>query len=189
MSRNNLFSDINKQSLDTKDITSKSETNVYDLEESKDLPTNSIPVPGNLHDKNDLELFQSKSFLSFYDMYHKLVNSLDKVDPQLVKRSFDDYIDRVESQYIKGISHIFCNESEEKEKQYQSIAKIIRHHDHSEHHLKVLGYDYYVLFKVIDMVWKNESIKKHDILLLTPCRVFLLNSLVKRRFKEELEIG
>jgi hypothetical protein len=51
-----------------------------------------------------------------------------------------------------------------------------------------LNEEFFLFYKLIVQIWFNEYIRNTDLDSLTPCRIILLSSIIKRRFQEELVI-
>lgn len=174
-----------KNNTAIKDIFIKTNDNL-NSETRTPIETNSID--NNNEAMNSLEIYQNKTLSEFYEIYLNMSNNTQKPDPELIKRSFEDYINFVESKYVTNIGHSFCDNNYDKCEPLLTNDTII-HKSHTKEHLDMLGIEFYALFKILDMVWKGEMIKKKDIVCLTPCRVFLLHSVIKRKFGEDLYFG
>ena len=140
------------------------------------------------YDTSDPEEFQKHTIEDFYFIYINSVSECSKYDPDLIKRSFDDYEKFVNPNYIKNINKSFCNYFPN-EGGLSDLIDVERHPDHATTLFKTLTPEFYILFKVLDMLWKNEHISKKDVLYLTPCRVFILCSIIKRKFNEVLDFA
>ena len=46
----------------------------------------------------------------------------------------------------------------------------------------------YIFFIVLKKIWKNIKIKKEEFELLMPCKLFLLRSLILRKFQIDINI-
>lgn len=143
--------------------------------------------------KNDsLELFVLESYQNicinqFYNIYVDAVNSAGKNNPVLVKRAFNEYITSIEDNYLRKADRDFCDTREQTTCNLNNQLTVAKHKDHDMDHMTTLGNEFYALFKILDMVLKNESTKKRDIVVLTPCRVFLLHSVIKRKYGVDLD--
>ena len=121
----------------------------------------------------------------YYSMYRNMVKNTKRPNPQLIKRYFDDYMRLVESILFKGIAFSFCDYY------YYNIARLCARGPKKcdkrvENVLRVLGVEFYLFFKVLEMVWLGDTIEKEYIAAFTPCRTLLLYSLIKRKFGEHL---
>lgn len=132
------------------------------------------------------EKIQQQSIHDFYNMYLHAIENIEELDISLLKRSFDDYLEFIDKDYIKNINKSFCDSFPYETEALCEPIKIKTHPDHVPELVNALNPEFYVLFRVIDLIWKNEAIKKKDILYLTPCRVFLLGSIIQRKFHESL---
>ena len=135
------------------------------------------------------KVFQNQTIHDFYEMYLDAVENIGKVEAGLLKRAFDDYLEFVDCDYVRNISKSFCDNYPYESEMQISDTCVDIHKDHPVEVVSALSTEFYVLFKVLDKVWKNEVIKKKDIVFLTPCRVFLLHSVIKRKFGEDLDFG
>jgi len=154
--------------------------------DNKSIPTKSSVSENQISSIEDIEAFQIKIIDQFYDMYKSLSLSVGKIDPSIIKKSFDNYIYQVEQKYTKNISQIYCDEEDLKKGYKETFKKPLEDEKLVCDQIKTLGYEYYALFKVMDKLWKNYHIELTDVLYLIPCRVFILDSLVKRKFGEHI---
>lgn len=184
---------INKIYSDGQDSTKRLINHI----ETIDTDTNSTiekdtktPLETNHDRSNNLmsECTQTESIHTFYEEYLHAISHLNAMDLELVKRNFDNYINSVEIGYLENIDKNFCDNYRPPEFCKKGSARIERHADHSEDYIESLTEEFYALFKVLDMIWKNEAVRTKDILFLTPCRIFLLNSILKRKYEEALDI-
>jgi len=133
------------------------------------------------------EQLQQKSIQDFYENYIVQLDNIKNIDTSLMKRTFDEYLESVDADYVKNISSAFCEDYLYNNIEYDDLTLIKKHPDHSDLYYKSLAPEFYIILKVFDILWKNEHSSKKDVVFLSPCRVFLLRSVVKRKFDEELD--
>lgn len=181
---NETNSQQNKHSSNHKNT--KKQNSIYNIEHEESLDnTNGI----TLHEKSrDVSPSQNNKIDVFFDMYMYAINNVGKVDPELLKRNFDDYIETVELKFLNNIDYAFCDTNDVQPSCALGKYKANKHPDHDVEYLNELGDEFYVLFKILDVMWKNEEILHKDIEYLTPCRVFLMYSVIKRKYNVELDV-
>lgn len=129
-----------------------------------------------------IDEFQQKTMNRFMNTYTNILDNAKDVLPELLKRTFEDYMNSIESNYISKMNSELCDRISYLTKQDFSNTKIDLHMDHDKSHFEKLQPENYMLFKLVTVVWKGERVKERDIRLLTPCRLFILQSLVNRKF-------
>ena len=121
-------------------------------------------------------------------MYTHAINDAGQIDPELIKRSFDDYINIIEQRFLQKLDYAYCDKSDSMPVCFRGDRRAQRHLDHLDSQINELGDEFYILFKILDMTWKNQEILLRDVEYLTPCRIFLLYSVIKRKYNAELDI-
>lgn len=167
-------------------------------------PLSDAPSPNNNTDKSNCDStknrsknseatqmyvdgYQQQQFHNFYNSYIEVLENINISKPELVKRSFEQYMDVIEDNYIEKMNGNICNKI--KELTNDNINNVIPvEYVHSKNEmLETLGTEFYVFFKILDLHWKQRDVKKKDILLLSPCKIFLLQSIIKRKYNDELD--
>lgn len=135
---------------------------------------------------NIIEDYQQKYIYNFYDSYMDALNNVKDTKPQLLKRTFENYMESIENTYIKNVHEDMCTKLAEKNQQNLTATTVRLHKDHSMSHIKSLTLENYVLYKILYITWVNEVVKKDDTQLLSPCRIFIIQSIIKRRYQESV---
>lgn len=133
-----------------------------------------------------IEEYQQKYIYNFYDSYVDALDNVRNTKPELLKRTFENYMESVENSYISKIHTDMCEKMEKNNMQSLSETTVRLHKDHDMDSLKTLNFENYVLYKILYVNWVNEHIKKDDVQLLSPCRIFIIQSIIKRRYQESI---
>ena len=131
--------------------------------------------------------YQQKQFHFFYNSYIEVLENIKISKPELVKRSFEKYMDLVEENYIDKMNEDVCQKIKNiHDNPINSVVPIEYTYPNSDI-VEALGIEFYLFYKILDMHWKMLDVKKKDILLLSPCKIFLLQSIVRRKYQDELD--
>ena len=117
-----------------------------------------------------------------YDNYLNALDNLKNNKPDLLKRTFDDFHEKVENEFTKKMNEDMCRRLAEISNCVDIDVNVRLHESHTEQMLKVLGSEDYVFYKVLYMHWAREELEKKDIMLLTPCKLYIFQSLIKRKY-------
>lgn len=143
------------------------------------------------NDSNDLNLYvdgyQQSQFHDFYNSYIEILENINVAKPELVKRSFEKYMDVVEENYIEKMNETVCSKIKKLTNDTIDIIVPVEYKHPNNDIVETLGTEFYVLFRILDMHWRQLNIKKKDVLLLSPCKIFLLQSIIKRKYQDELD--
>ena len=182
---------ISQKSQNSLKGNTNSRSDVKPLNTTKSLDKNSEGTNkhSNSHGDSNLiiDTYQQKQIYDFYSSYMEVLDNINVSKPELVKRSFENYMAVVEDNYIDKINDNLCQKIKDiHEKDINSLVPVEYTHPDNDV-AKVLGMEFYVFYRVLDMHWKMLDVKKKDILLLSPCKIFLLYSIAKRKYQEELD--
>lgn len=142
----------------------------------------------SFHDTNIfVDGYQQQQFHDFYNSYIEVLENINISKPELVKRSFEQYMSIVEDKYIETMNDKVCDKINKfTNDTIQSIVP--KEYMNSKCEIgSTLGTEFYVFFRILDLHWKKQDVKKKDILLLSPCKIFLLQSIIKRKYNDDLD--
>lgn len=164
---------IKKKSFDSADLFDNLKKTETDM---------SVGQQSNGH-ANDEET-DHKELVRRYDNYLDALDNVKNIKPDLLKRTFDDYHDHVENEFTQKMNEDMCRRLAEISNCHDLDSNVKLHQNHNESMLKVLGAEEYVFFKVLYMHWVREELERKDICLLTPCKLYIFQSLIKRKYEK-----
>lgn len=125
---------------------------------------------------------QQESIMEFYEGYTKALDNIKNTKPGKLKRTFDEYIGIVEETYLQKMRKTVCQLYKQGFDLNRDFLEITKHPDHSESGFKALNDEFYMLFKVLYVHWIDEELTKHDAHLISPCKIFLTQTIIDRKY-------
>jgi len=131
--------------------------------------------------------YQQEKLHDFYNSYVEVLENINISKPELVKRSFEQYMDVIEDKYIEKMTDDICGKIKDATNEATEVVIPVELLHETSEMYDALGTEFYVFYKVLDMHWKQQDVQKKDLMLLSPCKIFLLQSVVKRKYGDELD--
>lgn len=186
------FSKKNYEKIKTKKNDPKFQKNINLLKIEKLTPNNPKKAAETCKNTLNKKFTMKKNFnpqnlenlKKYYDNYLEIIQT--PTDPKLLKRTFEDYMKIVNAKYIQKVTPKTCKKLDQKYIK-PNFKNLTLDKSHKPVFLKELDSGYYVFFKIIDFIWKHKKVLKKDLKTLTPCKIFILRSLIKRKFGEEID--
>ncbi len=58
---------------------------------------------------------------------------------------------------------------------------------HDRKYIEILGNNEYIMFFLLEQIWKNDHIRKKTLKLITPCSIMFFRSVIKRKYNIEID--
>lgn len=158
------------------------------LQSIKNFSTEESKISFNIYEK---KISNDYSLDHVYILYNNYMNALENPEgnPLLIKNSFDCYINLIYNTYVRKIDGKTCRKIQKLRNPNQNFDFVKFDPLHkSIFNKKNYPPEFYHFFKILEYVWKHKDIKQNNILLLSPCKVFILRSLILRKFEIQLDL-